>query len=277
LRWEELTDRQRDAANSTEPITLVTGGAGTGKTTAALWAGRRALEADPEHPWRRALFLTFSRTAVEQIASRAARVGELDDRIEISTFHSFGMRMLRAFGAYTGRGRTMPAIQSEAHQKLFGVDRDLLTYDELVPAAVEILRSSERIRGLAAERWPIVICDEFQDTSDDQWELLTLLGERARLVLLADPHQMIYTFVRGVGPERLRWAEANADLLVPLEEASHRDPSGVVPAMAAAIRERDFEHDAVRHALESGALRVRKAADEAARQAGQPRGVRRDR
>jgi len=67
---------------------------------------------------------------------------------------------------------------------------------------------------------------------------------------------MIYTFVRGVGPERLRWAEQVADLHVQLEEASHRDPSGVVPAMAAAVRERDFEHEAVRHAVEIGALRV---------------------
>jgi DNA helicase II / ATP-dependent DNA helicase PcrA len=259
LRWEELTERQREAASSTAAVTLVTGGAGTGKTTAALWAGRRALEADPTHPWRRALFLTFSRTAVEQIASRASRVGEIDERVEVSTFHSFGMRVLRAFGAYAGRGRTMPSVQSDAQRKLFGPNPELLTYDELVPAAIEILRSSERIRALAAERWPVVICDEFQDTSEDQWELLTLLGERARLVLLADPHQMIYTFVHGVGPERLRWAQARADLHVPLEEASHRDPTGVVPAMAAAVRERDFGHEAVRHAVATGALRVREA------------------
>ena len=262
MRWEDLTERQREAASSTAHITLVTGGAGTGKTTAALWAARRTLETDPTHPWRRALFLTFSRTAVEQIATRASRVGEIDDRVEISTFHSFGMRMLRAFGAYAGRGRILPEIQSDSQRKLLGRNADLLTYDELVPAAVDILRAGERLRALAAERWPVIICDEFQDTSHDQWELLTLLGEQARLVLLADPHQMIYTFIRGVGPQRLAWAEQAADLHVPLEEASHRDPSGVIPAMAAAVRERDFDHKAVRHAIEIGALRVREAGDD---------------
>src|SRR5262249_29187317 len=137
-----------------------------------------------------------------------------------------------------------------------------LTYDELVPAAIDILRSSVRIRSLVAERWPIVICDEFQDTSEEQWELLTLLGESARLVLLADPNQMIYTFVPGVGLERLAWArEAAGDAVIELEEASHRDPSGVVPAMASAVRQREFADEAVTHAIEIGALKVRTATD----------------
>lgn len=262
MRWEDLTERQREAAASRAPITLVVGGAGTGKTTSALWAARNTLAAPETQSWARVLFLTFSRTAVEQIAARSHRVGELEDRIEISTFHSFGMRILRAFGPYAGRGRELPSIQSEAQRKLFGTDPELLTYDELVPAAIDILRSSRRLQELAARRWPVVICDEFQDTSDDQWELLTLLGTTAQLVLLADPHQMIYTFVRGVGPERLRWAlDAAGDAVVKLEDASHRDPSGVVPAMASAVRRRDFGARAVLHAVETGALRVRSAGD----------------
>jgi DNA helicase-2/ATP-dependent DNA helicase PcrA len=248
---------------SRAPITLVTGGAGSGKTTAALWTARKALESDETPQFARALFLTFSRTAVEQIAERSQRVGELEVRVEIATFHAFAMRTLRAFGRYAGHGRTAPTIQSEAHKKLFGADPNLLTYDELVPGAIEILRSSSRLRALAAERWPIVICDEFQDTSDDQWDLLTLLGETARLVLLADPHQMIYTFVPGVGPERLTWAEeAAGDAYIQLEEASHRDPSGVIPAMASAVRERAFDHPAVLHALDTGALRIRTVSDD---------------
>jgi DNA helicase-2/ATP-dependent DNA helicase PcrA len=242
---------------------LAIGGAGSGKTTAALWAARKAIESEDTPDSARALFLTFSRTAVEQIAERSRRVDDLDHRVEVSTFHAFAMRILRGFGRYAGRGSEAPTIQSEAHRKLFGQDPDLLTYDELVPAAVGILRASTRVGALAARRWPIVICDEFQDTSDDQWELLTVLGESARLVLLADPHQMIYTFLRGVGPQRLEWAqEAAGDAVIELEEASHRDPSGVIPAMASAVRERAFDHPAVQHALETGVLRIRTADDD---------------
>jgi DNA helicase-2/ATP-dependent DNA helicase PcrA len=263
LKWSDLTPKQREVATSPAPITLVTGGAGTGKTTAALWAARKTLESDELPEFARALFLTFSRAAVEQIAQRSQRVGDLEARIEISTFHAFAMRILRAFGPYAGRGRDLPSIQSVAHRKLFGTDPELLTYDELVPAAIDILRSSSRLRTLAAERWPVVICDEFQDTSDEQWELLTLLGETARLVLLADPNQMIYTFVRGVGAQRLAWArEAAGEAVIELEEASHRDPSGVIPAMASAVRRRAFTHAAVLHAIDTDALRVRTATDD---------------
>lgn len=239
------------------------GGAGTGKTTAALWTARKTLETRETREFARALFLTFARTAVEQIAQRSQRVGDLEERIEISTFHAFALRILRTFGPYAGRGRAPPSIQSEAQRRLFGADPELVTYDELVPAAIDILRTGQRIRRIVTERWPIVICDEFQDTSEDQWELLTLLGETARLVLLADPNQMIYTFVHGVGPERLTWARnAAGEAVIELEEASHRDPSGVVPAMAAAVRNREFDDPAVLHAVNVGALRVRAANDD---------------
>jgi DNA helicase II / ATP-dependent DNA helicase PcrA len=263
LRWADLTPRQQDVATSRAPITLVIGGAGTGKTTAALWAARNTLESPETHGHVRALFLTFSRTAVEQIGERSQRVGELESRIEISTFHSFAMRILRAFGPYAGRGRQPPSIQSKAHERLFGRNPELLIYDDLVPAAIEILRSSTRLRALAEERWPVVICDEFQDTSEEQLELLTLLGDTARLILLADPHQMIYTFVPGVGPERLAWArDAAGEAIIELEAASHRDPSGVIPAMAAAVRERAFDDAAVLHAVDTEALRIRTATDD---------------
>jgi DNA helicase-2/ATP-dependent DNA helicase PcrA len=87
LNWEDLTPKQREAATSNAALSLVVGGAGAGKTTAALWAARTELEKDDAEAWQRVLFLTFSRTAVGQIASRSARVSGLDDRIEISSFH----------------------------------------------------------------------------------------------------------------------------------------------------------------------------------------------
>jgi superfamily I DNA/RNA helicase len=64
VKLESLTPRQRDAAEATEPVVFVFGGPGTGKTTAALFAGRLALERPKVEPWQRALFLTFSRAAV---------------------------------------------------------------------------------------------------------------------------------------------------------------------------------------------------------------------
>jgi DNA helicase II / ATP-dependent DNA helicase PcrA len=122
--------------------------------------------------------------------------------------------------------------------------------------------ASERVRTLLAERWPLIICDEFQDTSDDQWQLLQRLGEQSRLLLLADPNQMIYTFLPGVGPRRLQQAGDLADRVVELEPASHRDPSGAISALALSIMKRDFGSAPVRDAVASGRLRVRVAVDD---------------
>lgn len=240
---------------------LVTGGAGTGKTTAALWAARQHLERPNTSAAERVLFVTFSRTAVGQIAGRSRAVmSGLGDRVEVHTFHSLAYRLLRAFGRYAGRGTAAIEIESMARSRLLGRDRSRLSYDDLLPGGLELLASSA-VAGLVARRWTLVICDEFQDTSAEQWRLLQALGAPGRLVVLADPHQMIYGFIDTVSAQRLVEAEEAADRVVELEEASHRDPSGVIPAMAAAVRRREFTHPAITAAVDSGRLVVRRCAD----------------
>lgn len=261
MRLDDLSPCQRQAVQATEPFVLVTGGAGTGKTTSALWAARQHLERDGTSPAERVLFVTFSRTAVGQIAgrSRAIMTG-LGDRIEVHTFHSLAYRLLRAFGRYAGRGAGVIEIESMARSRLLGRDRSRLSYDNLLPGALELL-ASPAVGGLAKQRWTLVICDEFQDTSDEQYQLLELLGGPGRLLVLADPHQMIYGFLDTVGAQRLVEAEQAANRVVRLEEASHRDPSGVIPAMAAAVRRRQFADPAIGAAVDSGRLVVRRCAD----------------
>jgi len=257
----DLTPRQREVVESNEGFVLVLGGAGCGKTTTALWTARaELLRADD--PSARIAFLTFSRTAVDQISSRStAALASLGERVEVATFHAMAYRLVRNFGRYVGLGPATAELQSPAQIRLQGPREGLLAYDDLLPLALRVVES-ERVRDLLAHRWPLLICDEFQDTSEDQWQLLQRLGERSRLLLLADPNQMIYTFLPGVGPARLRRAKELADRVVELEPASHRDPSGAVPALALSIMHRDFDSAAVRDAVASGRLRVRTSVDD---------------
>ena len=256
MNFEDLSGQQKDVASATGSTVLVLGGAGTGKTTAALWAARAAIERGEVDPHQKVLFLTFSRTAVSQIASRARGVlGGIRDSIEISTFHAFSLRMLQDFGRYAGLGSTVPRVQSAARNKLMGPDATSISYDELIAEAIRTIGTAA-VGALVARRWPLVICDEFQDTNPDQWLLLDRLSNHSRLLLLADPNQMIYTFVRGVGPERLRVARSRAHDVVELQSTSFRDPSGCIPAMAEAIRERRFSANEVRHAVAEGRLAV---------------------
>jgi len=261
MNFGDLTPKQREAVEATEKRVLVTGGAGAGKTTVALWAARRHLKRKSASEGERVLFVTFSRTAVGQISrrSRSAMTG-LEDRVEVHTFHSLAFRLLRAFGRYSGRGTDEIKMESMARSKLLGHDRDRLSYDDLIPGALDLLKSKV-VSELVAQRWTLVICDEFQDTSDDQWNLLQALSQNGRLLVLADPHQMIYSFLPTVDSSRLDDTRKVVDRVIELEEASHRDPSGVIPAMASAVRRRNFEHPAISAALEAGRLKVRSCGD----------------
>jgi DNA helicase-2/ATP-dependent DNA helicase PcrA len=255
---EDLTPRQLEVVETRAAVVLVLGGPGTGKTTTALWTAREALERHGVEPWQRVLFLTFSRTAVAQVAKRAPGVfASAGAGIEIATFHGFAWRLVRAFGRYAGHGPHAPELQSAARTKLLGKDAGQLAYDDLVPAARALL-TSDRLAAILARRWPLVVCDEFQDTDNEQWALLTMLGRHSRLLLLADPNQMIYTFLRdrGVSPTRLANGRRLAGRVIELETASHRDPSGVIPAMAEAVRQRRFGDAAVLGAIRTSRLFV---------------------
>ena len=254
----ELSPTQQEIVRSTASTLIAFGGAGTGKTTAALFAARTELEERAES-YHRVLFLTFSRTAVGQILDRAGPVlSGYENRVEVLTFHGFAYRMMLDFGRYAGLGATPLHIVGDAEVRMGTGSPEALRFDDLLPGALRVL-ASQFVRRLLHERWPLVICDEFQDTGNEQWQLLERLAPPARLLLLADPNQMIYDgFVPGVGRHRLELALRRDGVeRVDLEAASHRDPSQVIPAAAARIRQRHFDAAEVRTACEHGRLTVR--------------------
>ena len=263
IAFDQLIPAQQDVADSEARTMLVLGGAGVGKTTTALWAARRELT---EHGTRarpiaggRVLFATFSRTAVGQIRNRAGGVlAGLGDAVEILTFHGLAYRLLLAFGSCVGISG-VPTLLGEARAKLAAAPGTgvTLTYDDLMPAALRLVEIDSPIAELVRSRWSLVICDEFQETDDMEWRLLQVLGERARLLLLADPNQMIYQFKKGVSEARLDAARARPGVVgLTLPPGSHRDPTQVLPDAAADVRWRRFGTPAVRTAVEAGRLAV---------------------
>lgn len=264
ITFDDLIPAQREIADLTATTALVLGGAGVGKTTAALWAARRELtdRGTREHPipGGRVLFTTFSRTAVAQIRSRASGVlAGLGEAVEILTFHGLAYRLLCGFGRYVGMDG-LPTLLGEARKKLAtsAPAGTRMTYDQLLPQALRLMETPGPVSDLLASRWRLVICDEFQDTDDLEWRLLQFLGHTARLLLLADPNQMIYGFKDGVSEARLDAARARPGIIErTLPPGSHRDPTQVIPDAAAEIRWRRFDAAPVRAAAEGGRLIVR--------------------
>lgn len=264
IAFTDLTPVQQQVADLTDGTALILGGAGVGKTTTALWAARRELtrrgESARAEPGRRVLFVTFSRTAVAQIRSRSGGVlAGISDAVEILTFHGMAYRLLGGFGRYVGMGSEPLSLLGEARSKVLSASSAgaRLSYAELLPLALRLLDTTGPISNLLKSRWSLVICDEFQDTDDDEWRLLQCLGEKARLLLLADPNQMIYGFKSGVTDARLDAARVRVGAVEHmLPPGSHRDPTQVLPDAAAEVRWRRFTSTPVERAVAERRLLV---------------------
>lgn len=255
----ELSQEQLAAVRARDPLVLVLGAAGTGKSTAAIAAAHHALEREGTPVHQRVLFLTFSRTAVTQLVGRVRADRSLDEvaqRVDVSTFHSFALHLLRAFG---GNVDVRPI--SRAQHRLFGQRSGEVIYDDLLPAALELL-SLRSVVEVLRRRWALIVCDEFQDTNDQQWALLQLLGSWSRLLLMADPNQTIYDRLpsnldSSMGQQRIDDVAVDARV-IDLPPVSYRDPTNALPALADEMRRRKFTSPAVRDALQSGRLSIRK-------------------
>jgi len=264
MKYEDLDGKQKDVVKAMlerDGKILVLGGAGTGKTTVALWSARKLLEQLLERMVTRVLFLTFSRSAVSQLMKRSPGIiSGYEHNVEIMTFHSLAYRLISSFGRYAGYGSKQLSIQSEARRKLLGDVHGHLSYSDLLPGAISLLDSPE-IRKLISYRWGLVVCDEVQDTNEEQWGLLQILSP-PKLLLLGDDRQMIYTFIKGVSARRFAQVRTLVDQVIELLPVSHRDPSGAIPALAEAIRCRRFDDPAVLEALGNGRLTVIKSNDD---------------
>lgn len=264
MTWTAQNPEQARVVTTEAPLTVVLGGAGVGKTTSALAAAGAHLDRVREtRPHDRVLFLSFSRASVARIASRTSAVlGSHADRVDVMTFHSLAFSVVRRFGSLVGHGDAV--LVSPAREKL-GLAPNEIGYGRLIPLALEIARRAPAVAAHLCSRWGLVIVDEFQDTGDAQEELLELISASSRVILLGDPNQCIYTFLAtdGVRVGRINEAcsAAGQENTILLPETSFRDPSGIIPAVANAVRVRAFGAPALASAIEGGRLSVRSGID----------------
>ena len=217
-----ITCPDRDRILSADGHVLVTGGPGCGKTTVALHKALLRIEAGML-PGQKVLFLSFSRAAVARIMQAAQKNLPKESRklLDIQTFHSFFWPFVRGHGYLLGAvtpirllpphdERTMrqgaknddPLWDTEL-DRLF-LEEGRIAFDLFAPQALALLRKSASHRKLIADRYPLIIVDEAQDTGTEQWACMEALAELTQLVCLADLDQQIYDFRRDVSPERLK-------------------------------------------------------------------------
>lgn len=72
-----------------------------------------------------------------------------------------------------------------------------ISYDEMVPVALQILREHPDELLRLQNRYQYLMADEFQDVSPEQAELLYLLAKNRNIVVVGDDDQMIYSWRGG--------------------------------------------------------------------------------
>jgi len=244
---------QTDVVDCPAPNLLVTAPPGRGKTLVAIWKAKAIIDAGILHPWQKVLFLSFSRSAVAQVARAAQEALPVGyrSRIDIATYHSFFFRLIEAYGRYAGLPPKLDLLWGPECRRLCarllrehgvavaagqfadvcewfaalaprdeghhtgGPCEDLpqlakaapalamakesacrstgkIHFDDFAHYAKRILTESQRICRAFGGAYPVIIADEFQDTSDEQWAILKLISEGRSLIAFADPHQLIF-------------------------------------------------------------------------------------
>ena len=199
---------------------LIFGGPGSGKTTIALLKAKHMINQGVLKRGQKILFLSFARATISRVEQHAKNVLQEcnSSALEITTYHSFIWSILRSHGYLLVPHKIKLLLPHDASIRFAGItdrnerddkkrhlfsDEGLLHFDLFASKCANLLQRSKILSQIVSEAYPFIMLDEFQDTNQHEWDLITHIGQRSCLIALADPEQRIYDF-RGADPARTR-------------------------------------------------------------------------
>lgn len=238
---------------------LVMGGPGSGKTTIAL---KKAVVriCSGMTLGQSVLFLSFSRAAVARVGEATRQEVPKAQRgmLSMQTFHSFFWALLSAHAYLLGSQKSLRILLPADEQVLYGTikkkdrkeeniewlnwltERDRLfredgkiAFDLFASNTADLLYRSGHLRRLVAQKYPLIIVDEAQDTNEHAWRCIELLAPLTQIVCLADLEQQIFDYLPGVGPERIAAIKTSLNPLeINLGAQNHRSGNTEIATFA---------------------------------------------
>jgi DNA helicase-2/ATP-dependent DNA helicase PcrA len=143
------------------------------------------------------------------------------------------------FESYAAQARTIydrriAEVYREYQRRLLGASA--MDFDDLLLVTVNLLQSSEEVRGYYQERFRHLLVDEYQDTNRAQNELVLMLAQKHRNVcVVGDTDQSVYRW-RGADIRNiLQFEEAFPDAAVVVLEQNYRSTHVILDAANAVI------------------------------------------
>jgi len=244
---DSLNPQQLNAVKNIEGPLLILAGAGSGKTR--VITHRIAYMLGKGIPQSAILAVTFTNKAAREMAGRVRELcAQRLQNLTVSTFHAFGVRVLREHGQRLEYRRNISIYDQADKQALIkeiARDQGLLRrgdegfdsyrvsalfsklksksadwqeetdhlrplfqeyqqrlklfnavdFDDLIRLPVRLLEGYAEVRSALQRRYRYFMVDEFQDTSKQQYRLISLLaGMSGNLCIVGDDDQSIYSW-----------------------------------------------------------------------------------
>lgn len=191
------------AVRETNANVVVTAGPGAGKTELLAQRADFLFRTGASPYPKRILAISFKVDAARNLQSRVRlRSGsQYAARFDSFTFHAFAKRLIDNFRpALTGINALNPDYRIDDRTR---IQNEQITFDDLVPLALEILQKNDFARGALRQTYSHVFMDEFQDATTAQYAFLkeAFAGTGVQLIGVGDTKQRIMGFadaLRGV-------------------------------------------------------------------------------
>ncbi|WP_294726187.1 ATP-dependent helicase [uncultured Fusobacterium sp.] len=177
---DRLNDRQREAASKIEGALLILAGAGSGKTRTITYRIAHMIKEIGISPYS-ILAVTFTNKAAKEMKERVEDlIGEDAKKTMVSTFHSFGLRLLRIYGDRLGYSANFSIYDVDDQKRVVkGILKELVVKDKSLTEGI----IASKISKLKEEETPIEEYEKSEGSYNQNTKIIAEVYRRYNIVL----------------------------------------------------------------------------------------------